>query len=157
MAEKKWSEYTPQERKGGIIVLVVLFLLIGGCYKCSSSDNTKTEQTQSAPTAQSAPPTPAQQLAIIDANSNSPLDVNDSRVVEIQRHLTSLATAFGQPESDIANATYAASLEMTKKGLSYNNIHLLVIADKDLDTYKQVGIKYQEFLALVVMMTTKNE
>ena len=149
MAEKKWSEYTLQERKGSIIVLVVLFLMIAGCYKCMDGDDTKIEH------AQSIPATPAQQLATLDANSGSMLDVSDSRVQEIQRHLTSLATAFNQPESDIATFTNNASNELAKKGLDYNNIRLLVIADQDLDTYKKSGVKYQEFMALLVMMTTK--
>ena len=149
MAEKKWSEYTPQERKGSLVVLLVFFLLIAGCYKCMDGDDTKTTQ------AQSIPATPAQQLATLDANSGSMLDVSDSRVQEIQRHLTNLAIAFNQPESDIANFTNNASNEMTKKGLDYNNIRLLVIADTDVDTYKKSGVKYQEFMALLIMMTTK--
>lgn len=100
--------------------------------------------------------TPAQKLATLDAGSDITIGLDNDRTIDIQKHLTSLATAFGTSEYEIANQTYTASKQLSDKGLSYSNIQLLRISDKDLDVYKQSGITYSEFLSLLVTMTTKN-
>lgn len=98
--------------------------------------------------------TTAQKLATLDYNSPETIQFDDYRVLEIQKHLYRLSKAFNETEESIGNITYKASILLKKeKGLNYSTLDLLRVADKDLDTYKDSGVKYAEFMALLATMT----
>ncbi len=139
----------------GILVTAVIVLL--AFIILSSGDKSTPNTLQSNNTPAPATATPAQMLAAIDAGSASQVSLSDEHVIEIQTHLSNLASAFSIPETRIADITYNGSQQLTQKGLSYSNLHLLRIADKDLDVYRKSGVKYEEFISLLVLMTTRNE
>lgn len=112
------------------------------------------EQTEVTETADNENITTAQKLATIDYDSPETIDINDYRVIEFQKHLYRISKAFNEQEDRIGEITYKTSLMFkTKKGLNYSTLDLLKVADKDLDTYKDSGIKYEEFMAMIYAMS----
>ena len=112
------------------------------------------EQTQVTETADNGNITTAQKLATLEYDSPETIDISDYRVLEIQKHLYRLSKAFNETEENIGNMTYKTSILLKKeKGLNYSTLDLLIIADKDLDTYKESGIKYAEFMSMLAVMT----
>jgi hypothetical protein len=113
-----------------------------------------TEQTEVTETGDNENITTAQKLATLEYDSPETIDINDYRVIEIQKHIYRLSKAFNEPEENIGNITYKTSTLLKKeKGLNYSTLDLLRVADKDLDNYKDSGIKYAEFMALLAVMT----
>lgn len=47
MTDKRFSDYTPKEQRGGCVMLLVFLCLIGGCYKCILSDDKPSYSTRS--------------------------------------------------------------------------------------------------------------
>lgn len=112
------------------------------------------EQTEVTEIADNETITTAQKLATLDSDSPETIQFDDYRVLEIQKHLYRLSKAFNETEENIGNITYKTSILLKKeKGLNYSTLDLLRVADKDLDTYKDSGVKYAEFMALLAMMT----
>jgi hypothetical protein len=160
-----------------IIIVFILFLF----FKCSCNESKSTnldpienqttnesqensnfqqvseptiEQTELTETADNGNITTAQKLATLDSDSPEIIDINDYRVIEIQKHIYRLSKAFNEPEENIGDITYKTSILLKKeKGLNYSTLDLLRVADKDLDTYKDSGVKYAEFMALLATMT----
>lgn len=112
------------------------------------------EQTEVTEIADNETITTAQKLATLDSDSPETIPFDDYRVLKIQKHLYRLSKAFNETEENIGNITYKTSILLKKeKGLNYSTLDLLIIADKDLDTYKDSGVKYAEFMALLAVMT----
>lgn len=112
------------------------------------------EHTEVTETADNGNITTAQKLATLDSDSPETIEINDYRVIEIQKHIYRLSKAFNEPEENIGDITHNTSILLkNEKGLNYSNLELLRVADKDLDDIKDSGVTYAEFMALLAMMT----
>jgi len=115
---------------------------------------TTIEQTEVTETADNETITTAQKLATLDSDSPETIEINDYRVIEIQKHLYRLSKAFKIPEENIGDITHNTSILLkNEKGLNYSNLELLRVADKDLNDIKDSGITYAEFMAMLAVMT----
>jgi len=112
------------------------------------------EQTEVTETADNGNITTAQKLAALDSDSPETIEINDYRVIEIQKHIYRLSKAFNEPEENIGDITHNTSILLkNEKGLNYSNLDLLRFADKDLNDIKESGITYAEFMAMLAVMT----
>ena len=97
----------------------------------------------------------AQKIAVLDTNSEIVIDVNDPRVIEIQKHLSSLSNTFNESENKISNTTFIIHQKFKEEGLNYSISDLLIIADKNNKEYKESGIHFDEYMALIYTLTSK--
>jgi hypothetical protein len=132
-----------------IIFLSILISFLS----CKKAEDNKTEDN--VPQALEEKVTTAQKIAVLDTKDEFVIDVNDSRVKEIQQHLSSLSDTFNESEDKIANSIFIIHKKFNEEGLNYSNIELLRIADKNKATYKETGISFEEFMAMIFALTEK--
>lgn len=121
---------------------------------CKNTEDKKIEENNVLKTS-GTKITTAQKLAVLDTEDETTIDVNDSRVIEIQKHLSSLSKTFNQTEDIIGNSVFILHKKYKEKGLYYSNLEILEDFDKNAEVYKNSGMRFEEFLALVYAMTNK--
>ncbi|MFI5196364.1 MAG: hypothetical protein ACHQD8_04680 [Chitinophagales bacterium] len=131
---------TEQKQKNWIPYLVLAIVLVIVWRKYTSNKDEISSTSANINTTQ-ASVTGAQKLASLDANSATPLNIDDTRVQQIDTLLKNLSATFHETPENIANATFVANQQLKRKGIQESNYNILEHMNKEIST---LGLRYKE-------------
>lgn len=139
-----------QKTKRNWVPYLILAIVLVIVWQIYVNNIDKILNTNSDINVQQFPFTGAQKLASLDANSATLLNMDDTRVKQIDTLLNNLSAIFHETPENIANATYVANQQLKRKGILESNYNILEHMNKEIST---LGLRYKE--AVLKYVSTK--
>lgn len=138
-------------RRKNILLIIILFV-IGSIIVKVCSEGTPDYTSTTVPEVYYSD---AQIIAAMDAETSDKPPLSDSRVQEIQRHITSIAKDFKESQSNVARYTVNAHKEAIKLGSKVTIAGMLADIDKESGS-DMSSVRYSEFLAGYLVLINKS-